>query len=370
MSIENKLINANNALDQNNLPLAKNLIDEIEQEIFLLEENGYTIQLVANLGALMIDYGTWTDNIEIIKCGTQYVSNIVETLPENQLSLSHLYNLANGYSSIRKYSHKESYDTGSIPKEYINEKNTYRRALDFASTKKLLEHELKILPELLINYGNMLDAMGRPVEALDYYEQALNVNPSKPEALTNKAIILKRLALRAHGHTHLFIHESKRLLELALLSSPHPQLKKHIDLQLNQIQDFIEAHKGAITIKHYQSPKSVSKFHEFLRDFCFTHKLFLTPTTLIGKQEHQYFGDPLFISGIVIDPTDKLKTDRFIAFFNQIKQDYIFSRYLLVQSQFQASHADVIDQDVDYYYPLVLQRKVGRKPLQAPLSVR
>lgn len=346
------IINANRALDENNLSQAETLIKRIEKEILKLEKNEYTIQLSANLGGLMIDYGTWKNDFLFVNRGTQYALEAVESLPEKRLLLSHLYNLANGYSSIRKFKLKKSFDKGSIPEEYLEEKRIYRRALDFASSKKLLEHETQILPELLINYGNMLDTIGRPVEALDFYEQALNINPAKPEVLTNKAITLKHLALRAHGHTHLFIQESKRLLDLALENAPHPQLKKDINLHLDQIQDFIDHHDGNLDIEYYKSPKPISKFHVFLQDFCFRHGLFLTPTTLLGEQEHQYYGDPLYISGMNADLERDSRTERYITFFNQIKQDFIFSRYLLVQSQYRADHAEVIDQDVDYYYPL------------------
>ena len=53
--------------------------------------------------------------------------------------------------------------------------------------------------------------------------------------------------------------------------------------------------------------------------------------------------------GAKIDDVEKF--DRYTIFFNQIKQDYIFARYLLVQSQYKSSFAEIIDYDVEYYYP-------------------
>lgn len=352
MSLEEKTHQAHDALTQNNLPLAKELIEQLEQEILSLDKDNYTIQLAANLGGVMIDYGSWTNDIEIIRRGTQFTLEIVEAYPEEHLLISHFYNLANGYSALRSLVHRKAFDIGAIPEEYLKEKGGYRKAIQVAAKKELIEHERQILPELLTNYGNMLDSMGRSVEALEFYNRALGIDANKPEALGNKAITLKRLAFNAQGHTHLFIFEAKRLLELALNNAPHSQLKRHLSEHLKQIQESIKDHEEEFSIEQYQTPESISEFQNFLRDFCFRHQLYLTPSTLIGKKEHQFFGDPMFISEMRADLDDTKKFDRYITFFNQIKQDYIFARYLLVQSQYQTNHADVIDKEVDYYYPL------------------
>jgi len=352
VSIEEKINRASIAIDNNDLNLAKELIDQIEQDILSFEKNFYTIQLIANLGGLMIDYGSSVDNFGIIEKGTRFIKEIFSIFPEDKLSVSHFYNLANGYSAMRSIQQPKTYLKGVVSKYYVNAKKAYRKALDLVATKVLDTNELRIRPDLFTNYGNMLDSIGRPVEALGFYNRALAITPNKPETLVTKAILLQSLALKAIGHSHLFILEAKRLLDFACINSPPAQLEKHIAIHINSITEFIEAHGGEISIEQYQISKPVSKFHKFLRDFCFQHELYLTPTTLIGKEEHQFFCDPLFISNMKSDIQDTKKFDRYITFFNQIKQDYIFSRFLLVQSQYKAQYAEVIDRDVDYYYPL------------------
>jgi len=352
MSIEEKIYKASEALDQNDLPLVKTLIDQIERELTSLEKNHYTLQLVASLGGLMIDYGAWTHNIEMVKQGTSCCLELITKFPEEKLTTIHYYNLANGYAVQRRLAHKFAFENGKIPEEYQQEKYAYRKALELASQGALTAHDRKILPELFTSYGNMLDVMGRPVEALEYYNRALKLQPNKPETLVNKAIVLNHLALYAMGNTHLFIFEAGRLLEIAKQNSPHPQLEKHLTVHLKYINDFIRAHGEEFDIEQYEVSKPISEFHNFMRIFCFKHELYLTPSTLIGKEEHQFFGDPLFISKMKADLQDMQKFYRYITFFNQIKQDYIFSRYLLVQSQYKANHAEVVDQDVDYYYPV------------------
>jgi len=348
MSLEEKVHQAYDALTKNNLPLAKELL---EIDFSTLDDNLPIMRLLSVFGGIMIDYGSWVNDLELIKRGIQKIEKLEDFILQAHLPVTHFYNLANGYTAMRKFTHLKAFKKGMIPVEYVKEKKNYRIAIQITSTKKLEEHEKKMLPDLYTNYGNTLDVMGRPVEALEFYNRALVINPNKPEALGNKAITLKHLALNAYGHTHLFILEAKRLLELALKNSPHPQLKKHLIPHQTQIQEFISAHKSGLNIEHHQTTTPKSDFHKFLREFCFQHQLYLTPSTLIGERKHQFFGDPLFISIMKADLEDTDKFDRYITFFNQIKQDYIFARYLLVQSQYRANHADVIDQDVDYYYP-------------------
>ncbi|HEY60381.1 MAG TPA: hypothetical protein G4N92_06830 [Anaerolineae bacterium] len=352
MAIEEKIKQADDALIKNDLPLAKELIDQLEIDFSTLDNNLPNMYLLSNFGGILIDYGSWVNDLKIIKRGVRKIKKIEDFIQKTQLPIAHFYNLANGYASMRKFTHFKAFENGMIPVEYTNEKGNYRKAIQIASIKKLEEHEKKILPDLYTNYGNTLDAMGRPVEALEFFNRALVINPNKPEALGNKAITLKHLAFYAYGYPHLFILEAKRLLELALDNSPHPQLKKYLIHHQDQIHEFISTHKSDLKIEQYKTSTPKSTFHKFLREFCFKYGLYLTPSTLIGAREHQFFGDPLFISKMVADLEDTNKFDRYITFFNQIKQDYIFARYLLVQSQYRANHVDVIDQDVDYYYPL------------------
>jgi tetratricopeptide (TPR) repeat protein len=244
-------------------------------------------------------------------------------------------------------------DRGRISENYIQEKSFFRQAIMLSSRRTLSESEKSLLPQVLTNYANSLDTIGRPVEALDYYERAIKLVPDHPEALVNKAIVLKRLSFHAYGHTHLFLLESKELLNKASSLSHDPYLDEYIQSNLEAIEKVIHAHNGAFRNEEYEEEQQpVSSFHEFLRRFCLTHGLYLTPTSLITRHENQILGDPLFISRMTAELKDTEKFDRYISFFNQIKQDYIFSRYLLVQSQYKANHADVIDLDVDYYYPL------------------
>ena len=72
MSIEKRIHKAYKSLNENNLPQAKELIDQLEKEIVTLEKNPYTIQLAANIGGIMIDYGYWVNDFSIIEKGTLF----------------------------------------------------------------------------------------------------------------------------------------------------------------------------------------------------------------------------------------------------------------------------------------------------------
>lgn len=96
------------------------------------------------------------------------------------LSPSAHYNLANAYLF------SSDLDSGSklfLVGETVLDvaKFHYREALKIGNSNSL------DLAQVLVNLANCLDTLGRVVEALDYYDQALKINPKFGMALGNKA---------------------------------------------------------------------------------------------------------------------------------------------------------------------------------------
>ena len=109
---------------------------------------------------------------------------------------------------------------------------------------------------------------------------------------------------------------------------------------------------GKITPESYKSSEVKSKFHQFSRDFCIQHQLYLTPATFVGKRNDLIHGDPMFISTIIVPLNDDITINRYITFLNQIKQDFVLARHFLIQSHYRSAIVDTIDKDVILYDPL------------------
>ncbi|MDD5188645.1 MAG: LA2681 family HEPN domain-containing protein [Methanoregula sp.] len=60
----------------------------------------------------------------------------------------------------------------------------------------------------------------------------------------------------------------------------------------------------------------------------------------------------MFISRFIEKLDDEHIVNRHITFLNQIKQDFVLARYLLIQSQFRSTVIDTIDNDVTLFDPL------------------
>jgi tetratricopeptide (TPR) repeat protein len=350
MDIRDKVIAAHNALDDNDLNHAERLIVEIEAEIPSISDPDLIHHIKLNLGGVLIDLGAWKHNEQMVVRGTEYVTDVSAVLPEDQLTLVDLYNAANGYSALWSMRALRSWETGRLDESYLKAKNLYRQAVALMKLPPRPKDK-RLYTQLLVNYANALDSAGRISEAVEYYDRALRLDPSMSEAQGNKGIALQRYAFLARGHTHQFLLEAYRLLGEALKGGLHlnavSEFKKHYD----EISVIIDAH-NSFELEDNTSPNSVGPFHDFMIKFCVQHRLYLTPTTFIGKANAVVYGDPMFVSRMTAPLKNNSKFDRYITFLNQIKQDYVLARYFLVQSQYRSEIVDVVDRDVALYYPL------------------
>ena len=170
-------------------------------------------------------------------------------------------------------------------------------------------------------------------------------------ALGNKAIELQYLAFLAHGHTHLFLLESSRLYKESLKQPITEEARRNFQINFDRVNSIIHKHNEMKPEPHINSDP-ISQFHQYSRDFCIKHQLYLTPTTFVGKNNEVVFGDPMFISRFIEKLDEEHVVNRHITFLNQIKQDFVLARYLLIQSQYRSSVIDTIDIDVTLFDPL------------------
>ncbi|MGD1004659.1 MAG: LA2681 family HEPN domain-containing protein [Methanoregulaceae archaeon] len=350
MKIHEKLEKSRNYFNQENIPKSKKLLLEVENELQEIVTSVYHSQIQANLGCLMIDLGAFTRDKELITRGKIYTEDLVKKGPEDGISVGQYYNLANGYIALWNLESKENLKNGKINENYLNAKKYFRIALDLAK-KSTHPIDPKLLAQININLGNCLCSVGRDVEALSFYDQALKFDKSLGMALGNKAITLQYLSFLASGHTHLFLLESRRLYEEALKKPIPEDARRTFQKGYDTVNSFIQRHQSLVLENHINS-EPISRFHQFSRDFCIKYQLYLTPTTFIGKESVLVYGDPMFISSMIESLDNEYIVNRHITFLNQIKQDFVLARYFLIQSNYQSTVVDTIDQDVILYDPL------------------
>lgn len=352
MSILDDMLAASEALTRNDLEFAAHLIEKVELNLKAVTDPKAATMLRANLGGIMIDLGSWTRDEKLLERGTQYAVAPLSEFSEGELTVEHYYNAANGYSALWQIRSTDALKQGKLDVSLQEQKKLYRKAIDLANSHPLFILENRdFYNQLLVNYGNCFDSISRSIEAVSQYDQVLKRTPSMGDALGNKGITLSWLTPLAHGHGHLFYLESHRLLGEAIKQPLHTQALRTFQKHFERVEHIIH-HHGEMKPEEIKNNQPLSEFHKFLQDFCVLHELFLTPTTLVGSKGAVVTGDPLFINSMVASLDDAKKFDRYVTFLNQIKQDYIFARYLLVQSQYRSSVVDAIDEGAALYYPL------------------
>jgi tetratricopeptide (TPR) repeat protein len=293
-----KLGAANKALTGNNLEEAARLIQEIEAELPILDSSEETSQIRANLGCVMIDLGDWTKDKSLVERGTRYVQGALPGFQDEKLRIAHLYNAGNGYSSLWKMSQRSTWIEGYLDSDYLQAKRLYRQAIDLINQHPgAPSSELK--QQLYVNFANTLDSHARLVEAVENYDRAIALNPAMGEALGNKGMALFYIFRLMRGYRHLFLLESKRLLEQATKSPLYPQMTESFRVHLEQIKQIIKEHKNFRT-EEIEERQPQLPFQKFLRSFCTKHGLFLTPVTLLGTTGLHVYADPMFISQMIV----------------------------------------------------------------------
>ncbi|MDD5188646.1 MAG: hypothetical protein PHF57_10620, partial [Methanoregula sp.] len=92
----------------------------------------------------------------------------------------------------------------------------------------------------------------------------------------------------AHGHTHLFLMESRRLYQEALKQLTPEDAHRNFQNGFDKVNSYILKHNEMKPETHNNS-EPISQFHQYSRDFCIKHQLYLTPTTFVGKNNELVF---------------------------------------------------------------------------------
>jgi len=308
-------------------------------QAFNILESKYSknINIRFNKVGIFIDIGFGLKDENFIREGVKFGIELSKEKLDKQY-LSHLhYNIANGYISLYQISRDKSKDIKQvIDNEYVqNAKYHFRESIKYIDL-----FDFKLKKKLWTNYANCLDSLGRSLEALFCYENALRIDPKFSMALGNKAIAMKFFADISGAYRGAIYIEAYQMLKYAIKQNnliQHGSLsaKKSFEYEIKKIESLFKDKKVLLKkIKHKKySESGLSKFEKFYLGFCSKHKLFLNFHIHDEKCEAS-IKDPIFIS-LTTPLEDKQIFYNLAKHINQIKEDFTVARLLLVQSQFQ-----------------------------------
>jgi len=290
-----------------------------------------------NMASFLIDIGFGLKNSKIVREGIDKGEKLLKDPFYKSHKANLYYNCANGYMSLFQL----EYDKKRGFEQLVNNKNLQDAKCNFREAIKEVDNfDFKFRRQLWTNYGNCLDSLGRGIEALYAYEEALKIDSNFSMALGNKAKAMRFFADISGIYRAAVYIKSYQILKSILenedlIAFGGIAAKRSFENEIKQIESKFKD-KSLLTenLEHPQCNLThATSFEKFYIEFCSKHKLFLNFHIHEGKCEASIV-DPIFISLITSINDNKTFYD-LAKYINQIKEDYATARLLLVQSQFK-----------------------------------
>ncbi len=209
--------------------------------------------------------------------------------------------------------------------------------------------------QITTNLGNSLNHLGRSVEALGLYDAVLAQVPRFAMASGNRGQARMDLARALHddGHASLLLlgaHDDLRAAAGvdAIWDGTYVGVREEFLAMSERISTMIDV-EAIRSFDLDDHSLGRSKRERAYRQWALSHQLFLNPLNVLGRQAiaaTDRFGLPSYRSPIGDPP-------QFIAWFNQLKQEYAMARLLLFEAgegraQHFADHELMLVDTLDY----------------------
>jgi tetratricopeptide (TPR) repeat protein len=189
--------------------------------------------------------------------------------------------------------------------------------------------------KILNNLGNRLSVAGRLIEALEYWGRALEILPNFGMALCNRAIGLTEyaMALEDPGKQTLFLwvaqkEASKAISSTAIYTHPRDRHNWERTKKLKEnIESVMDVEAGAALNPLTWPDASTSEEEHGYRQWCLINRLYLNPSNDLGPYTVAT-SDWLGLASHVV-PVNA--PEKFLSFFDQIKQEYVSARWMLYE---------------------------------------
>ena len=203
----------------------------------------------------------------------------------------------------------------------------------------------------MVNLGNCFDESGRVVDALECYDEALKSKSDHGMALGNKGMALSYYALVAGEHEGTFMLEAYYLLSKALELGVPFESTGYFSKRLEEIREHFPDKDVLDSPPAFPGCKikAESGFEKFLAEFCVKNRLYLNTCNFCQKCDAA-IGDTAVIKKMAMPRKEGEEFPsaimRLLSYLNQIKQDYVSARFLLVLSRYSELDLDFVDKRV------------------------
>lgn len=291
------------------------------------------------LSGLLIDIGSCLEKEAIVEEGRIALERDFEDIIRHkELAVSATYNLGNAYQAKAGFQFRKGQNNFFLKKDNLDfAKDQYRKALQ-------LNPDNKLKTQILVNLGNCFDHLGRVVEALDCYDLALTLQPNFGMALGNKGKALHYYSLLCGEHRGTYVLEAYTLLKSSKASVTS---EAALDFD-NHIRMIEEQYKELPLQNPPQYPglsiKGRSNFEQYQIDYCLQNALYLNVCSVCRKCDAA-IGDTIRIKSMTIAAKD-ISYLTLSSYLNEIKEDYVTARSLIILSTYEGINLDFFDKYV------------------------
>jgi tetratricopeptide (TPR) repeat protein len=248
---------------------------------------------------------------------------IIKKLTSEQLATLH-YFMANAWADLKnltKIEHAKVWDweQQEMEKEIFH-LGSALQSNGFAGLMK----ERKC--QILTNMANALNTIGRFVEAIEYWNRALEILPSFSMAQGNRGYGLAYYArmLYDRGHSAVFLKHAYDDMNTALSGLLYEDAKNGFTQTISWIQSKVSSDylKEGIDMDSFSLGDSNQEIQ--YRRWCLENRLFINPLNDLGSFS-------IACQDILTTPDIVIKVGEgpyYQGYFNQIKQEYVSVRYL------------------------------------------
>lgn len=207
------------------------------------------------------------------------------------------------------------------------------------------------------NLGNRLNSLGRFVEAQEYWSAALSIIPGFAMALVNRGEGLTYYArsLYDRGHTNFFLKAAHNDITNAL--AKHAFLESAgYDAALDGCRRTAKLIEETVSAEFLAEPIDYDRFalgdsdNEHYRRWCLVNRLFVNPLNDVTAKTIAA-SDVMTLPSIVVSINDA-RMPAAIGFFNQLKQEFVSSRWIFYESIQPLDATHISDRDVLLYNTL------------------
>jgi len=322
---------------------------EVTYESLISVENviGFTTE------EALLHIGRLTDlSLDVRKIeGLKRAIELSEELQKRQLTAGQSatldYFLANAWANLRSLSRADSDQVWDWEQQEMEKEIFHLRSALNEEGFRQLPKERKC--QVLTNLANLLDHIGRFVEAIEYWNKALDVVRSFGVARGNRGIGLANYArvLYDQGHAAVFFKHAHADLKTALLSDLHEDARKAFHEHRMRIESVLSQEHLDKEFDMHAFSLGTSEQEIRYRRWCLENRLFLNPLNDLGSypiSARDILTTPDIVVGIGEGPY-------YTGYFNQMKQEFVSARYIYYNG-INAEQPHFSDRDVLLYNTL------------------